>query len=393
VKVIIKATNPEKLAELKDSFIQSSPDNKVTKDLKIINAFAAEVSPDSAWLQQKERNGYQVMLDRGVSIPPEPRVDSKRPVTKLDVATPTLDLKKVWDMGITGKGVTICPIDTGIFPHQDLKDKIIGFRDEVNNKTEPYDDQGHGTHVSGDAAATGKASNGKYAGPAYNANLVGVKVLDSSGSGTFSDVIAGIEWAINNKDKYNIRVINLSLGATPSGSYKDDPVCQAVEKAWDAGIVVVVAAGNSGPSAKTIGTPAHDPKIITVGAFDDMGTVDRSDDKIASFSSRGPTKYDNLTKPDIITPGVNIMSTSNKNETAYKNASGTSMATPIMAGIVALLIEANPHLTPSQVKDILMKTADKLPGYDQNAQGAGVVNPYKAVLMAKAMKESKESKT
>lgn len=387
VKIIISAKDSKSLESLKDSFLDSSPNNKVTKDLNLINAFAAEVAPDSPWLKANSQKlgGYHVSLDGEISIPPEPRADQIDPRTKLDVAMPALDLKKVWDQGITGKGVTIALVDTGIAQHKDLKDRIIGFNDEVNKKTTAYDDQGHGTHCSGDAAGSGAASSGKYVGPAYEASLVGSKVLDANGSGSFSDVIAGIEWAVENKDKYNIRVMSMSLGGTASGTYKDDPVCQAVEKAWDAGIVVVIAAGNSGPGAKTVGTPGMDPKIITVGAFDDRGTPTKADDKMASFSSRGPTPYDGLTKPDVISPGVNIMSCSNQGD-GYKNASGTSMATPIVAGVCALIVAANPDLKPDQVKEILMKSATKMPGTGPNDEGAGVINPEKAVKMALAMK-------
>ncbi|MCL5773703.1 MAG: S8 family serine peptidase, partial [Firmicutes bacterium] len=227
-------------------------------------------------------------------------------------------------------------------------------------------------------AGSGKASQGKYKGPAYEANLVGVKVLDGNGSGSFSDVIKGIQWATDNKDKYNIRVINMSLGGRASGSYKDDPVAQAVEAAVNKGIVTVVAAGNSGPGAKTIGTPAHDPLALTIGALDDRGTPDPSDDKIASFSSRGPTKYDNLPKPDVVSPGVNITAPDASNG-GYTSMSGTSMATPIAAGVVASLIQADSKATPDEIKTALAKTADKVGDYDANTQGAGVIDPYKAL--------------
>jgi serine protease AprX len=388
VKVIISAKDPKALESLKDSFLESSPGNKVTKDLNLINAFAAEVAPDSPWLKanRQKMHGYRVSLDNEIRIPPEPKPELIDPRPKLDVAMPTLNLKGVWDQGITGKGVTIAVVDTGIAQHKDIKDRIIGFNDEVNQKTTAYDDQGHGTHCTGDAAGSGAASEGKYMGPAYEASLVGSKVLDANGSGSFSDVIAGIEWAVQNKDKYNIRVMSMSLGGSAEGSYKDDPVCQAVEKAWDAGIVVVIAAGNSGPGAKTVGTPGMDPKIITVGAFDDRGTPSKEDDKMAYFSSRGPTPYDGLTKPDVISPGVNIMSCSNKGDT-YKSSSGTSMATPIVAGICALIVSANQDLKPDQVKEILMKSADKMPNTNPNDAGAGVINPEKAVKMALALKD------
>src|SRR5690606_13484017 len=181
------------------------------------------------------------------------------------------------------------------------------FKDFVKGKTSPYDDNGHGTHCAGDAAGNGYASDGKYKGPAPGAKLIGVKVLDKAGSGQLSDVISGIEWCIQNREKYNIRVLSLSLGSRTNSSYKDDPVAQAVEKAWDHGITVVAAAGNDGPDPGTISSPGIHPRIITVGASNDKGTPTIRDDEAASFSSRGPTP-DGVTKPDLLAPGTDIVS-------------------------------------------------------------------------------------
>jgi len=388
LRIIVEGKDQKTLDRIKHQLLTSSEANRIKADLPLINGFAAEVEPNSKWMDgipKKSLNSLSIYLDKEVSIPrpvpTEPRVEPK-----LDVAAPTLGVDKIWEKGFKGQGVTIAVIDTGIDPHPDLKDRIIAFKDLVNNKTTPYDDQGHGTHCAGDAAGSGSESGGKYVGPAPEANLVGVKVLDGNGSGTFSDVIAGIQWAVDNKDKYGINVISMSLGGGASESYKDDPVAQAVEKAVEKGIVTVVAAGNEGPSAKTIGTPAHAEHVITVGAMDDKGTVDRSDDKMAYFSSRGPTTYDGLTKPDIVTPGVNIKST--KPGGGYTSMSGTSMATPVMSGLVALMLSANPGLSPEQVKNIYMQTADKLKGYGANDQGAGVADPVEAIEKAIRMKET-----
>jgi serine protease AprX len=202
--------------------------------------------------------------------------------------------------------------------------------------------------------------------------------------------MAGIQWCIQHKEKYNIRVISLSLGSEANTPYKDDPLCQIVEQAWKSGIVVVAAAGNSGPNPGTIASPGIHPLIITVGATDDLETTDRRDDKVARFSSRGPT-IDGISKPDIVAPGTNIVSLRSKCSFLdlsmpekriaryYFSLSGTSMATPIVAGVVALMASANPTISPDEIKQRLLKTADSL-NQDKNIQGAGQADAEKAVL-------------
>ena len=201
-------------------------------------------------------------------------------------------------------------IDTGIYPHPDLvypENRIVAWNDLVNGKDSPYDDNGHGTHVAGIIAGNGASSRGKYAGMAPEAKLIGVKALDQDGSGNTSDIISGIEWCIENQKTYNIKAINLSIGGTAQDSYSQDPLCRATSAAWRSGITVCVAAGNDGPDASTINTPAINPNVISVGNLDDQGTVDTSDDILSDSSSRGPT-IDNLMKPDLLAPGTNIMS-------------------------------------------------------------------------------------
>ncbi|KAB7705993.1 S8 family serine peptidase [Bacillus aerolatus] len=302
----------------------------------------------------------------------------------LDIATPSIHSDQLKQSGLTGKDVTIAVIDTGIYPHNDLKGRIIGFKDFVKSETVPYDDNGHGTHCAGDAAGNGFLSDGKYQGPAPEANLIGVKVLDKKGSGSLSTVIAGVEWCIQNQAKFKISVLSLSLGSSAAQPAEDDPVVKAVEKAWDSGMVVCVAAGNSGPSSQTIASPGISPKVITVGAVTDHNTVDRSADTVADFSSRGPT-IDGLMKPDLVTPGVNIISlrspgsfldktnSAGRVGTDYFSLSGTSMATPICAGVVAQLLQKEPNLSPEEVKQQLISACEDM-GQPPNFQGNGYLD-------------------
>lgn len=312
----------------------------------------------------------------------------------LDIAAYTIRSDHLWDENLTGKGVTIAILDTGIYKHPDLKGRIVGFQDYIKKKSVPYDDNGHGTHVAGCAAGSGIASGGKYRAPAPGASLVGVKVLNKIGSGSLSTVILGIQWCVQNKNLYGIKVMNLSLGSDTTRSAKDDPVCLAVKNAWESGITVLAAAGNSGPDPQTVGSPGTEPAIITVGAIDDLNTVNPADDRVASFSSRGPT-VDGLRKPDVCSPGVSIIALrspgsfidkQNRQSRVgqyYASLSGTSMATPVCAGLAAQLLEKDNTLTPEKIKKLLAETARPLPGYDQNSQGNGVVDGKSALSKLK----------
>lgn len=343
----------------------------VVKELPIIDAKVVRLPLGALGPLASHHHIHRIHLDRTMH-------------TLLDTAAPTIGSIQEWDNGLTGKGVTIAIIDTGIHPHPDLvtpNNRIVGFYDVVQGKTEPYDDNGHGTHVAGCAAGAGTSSAGKYRGPAYEASLVGVKVLNAAGQGSVSDIIDGVQWCLQHKDTYGIRILSLSLGGPASESYRNDPLCQALEKAWKAGLAVFVAAGNEGPGAGTIGTPAIHPVLITVGATDDRNSISETDDAIASFSSRGPT-LDGLVKPDIVTPGVNIISLRSPGSTLdnaypqrrvdehYFSLSGTSMATPICSGAAALLIQAKPTVTPDEIKTALLAGAKDL-FHSPNEAGKG----------------------
>src|SRR5687768_12294912 len=317
-------------------------------------------------------------------------------------------------MGYTGEGIGVAIADSGVTAwHDDLSaangagQRVSHFRDFVNGYTETYDDWGHGTHVAGIVAGNGYDSNGTRNGIAPRANIVALKALDGQGRGTISMIIAAIDYAIANKDALNIRVLNLSLGAGVYESYTTDPLTLAAKRAVDAGIVVVAAVGNLGQAADgrpqygAIGAPGNAPWVITVGASSTNGTVLRQDDTMAGFSSRGPTMYDYAAKPDLVAPGYGTISLSDPvsrfystksqyllgglistSYTPYLTLSGTSMAAPVVSGTVALMLQANPNLTPNLVKAILQFTSQEYPGYDPLTQGTGFLNSRGAVQLA-----------
>ncbi|MGA9139433.1 MAG: S8 family serine peptidase [Methanocella sp.] len=290
----------------------------------------------------------------------------------LDQASPIIGAPQVWSLGYTGKGVTVALVDTGIDgTHPDLKGRITSFKDFVGGKTTAYDDFGHGTHCAGIIGGNGAASDGKYKGIAPEVSFIGIKVLDKSGSGSLDNILAGINYAAQT----DARIISMSLGSNTHSQAMDD----AVTKAVNAGKVVVCAAGNSGPGTKTIGCPADTSVALTVGATD-------KSDVVASFSSRGPTS-DGRVKPDICAPGKDIVSTRATGtndgkaiDTYYLSMSGTSMATPMVSGAVALLIQKKSDLTPAQVKDIMEKTAKQLgTGVPNNNYGYGRISIKNAI--------------
>ncbi len=300
----------------------------------------------------------------------------------LDLTTAAVGANTAFQSGYTGAGVGIAIIDSGIYAHPDVASRIV-YSQSFVAKTNA-DDYGHGTHVAGIAAGSGAASSGFFRGVAPGASLIDLRVLDVNGMSNDSVVIAALDRAVALKSKYNIRVINMSLGRPIAESYKYDPICNAVAAAWKSGIVVVVAAGNLGRNGyATILSPGNSPYAITVGAMKTEGTMTTSDDQIASYSSKGPSWIDFEVKPDLVAPGNLVDSLlapgstleneypgnvvpassytkpSSAGTAGYFTLSGTSMATPVVSGSAALLIQQNPSLTPDLIKARLMKTASK----------------------------------
>ena len=318
------------------------------------------------------------------------------------------------DLGYDGTGVNVAIIDSGVTAwHDDLASnnggqQVVRFVDFVRDRNSAYDDYGHGTHVAGIIAGDGFDSGGARAGVAPGAELTVLKVLDAQGNGTISDVIAAMDYVLKRGPQLNIRVVNLSVATGVYESYWTDPLTIAAKRLVDAGVVVVAAGGNLGRTPKGtdayggVTAPANAPWVLTVGSSSHMGTSARPDDTMAGFSSRGPTAEDYAAKPDLVAPGVGIESLSNPDSALYGSLSafllggtvspgylpylsmtGTSMSAPVVTGAVALMLQANPALTPNAVKAILQYTAQVHPGYDPLTQGAGFLDAAGAVRLAK----------
>lgn len=276
---------------------------------------------------------------------------------------------------LDGSGVRVAVLDTGVSDtHPDLDEGTVVDEVDVTQDGTVEDDFGHGTHVASILAGDGDASDGNHTGVAPGAEIMNVRVLDSQGRGRASWIIQGMEYAVDN----SADVISMSLGVRPSG---DSPIAEAVDVATERGVVVVIAAGNSGPYAGTIGTPGIAPSAITVGA------MDHTTGEVARFSSRGPTAFTKRVKPEVVAPGVDITAACaqgalvdcSSESPAYATFDGTSMAAPHVSGVVALMLEENPDWSPPRVKDTLMSTASSLGGYTVYDEGTGMVNATRAV--------------
>ena len=334
--------------------------------------------------------------------------------------------------GYDGAGIGVAVIDSGVTGwHDDLtytgnspKVKVVNgqrvskFVDFVNGRLTPYDDNGHGTHVSGIIAGNGFDTQGARAGIAPAANIISLKVLNANAAGSISQVIAAMDWTLANAVAQNIRVVNLSVGASVTESYNTDPLTVAAKRLVDQGIVVVAAAGNLGKNPTTgapqyggITSPGNAPWVLTVGAYSHQGTLTRTDDVMAGYSSRGPTAVDFAAKPDLVATGTGIASLSVPGSVLYLanptyllsgsltssllsltkpylSLTGTSMSSPMVSGAVALMLQANPKLTPNMAKAVLQYTAERY-NYDPLTQGAGFLNVKGAVDLARFLYRAK----
>ena len=278
---------------------------------------------------------------------------------------------------IDGHGVTTAVLDTGISPHPDLKGRIVAFGDMLYGKKRMYDDNSHGTHVAGIIAGSGGLSSGLYAGIAPASQIVAVKVLDQKGEGKLRFLIEGIKAILRNRDKWQIRIVNISIGTLPhQGDEEEMELMRWVDRLWDEGLVVVTAAGNFGPRSGTVTIPGISKKVITVGASDDGNQKDRYGKVGTNYSGRGPTS-ECVCKPDLVAPGSYIRScngfSQKKNQKAYSVKSGTSMSAPVVSGAVALLLSKYPDMKNVEVKLRLLMSADDM-GKDPNIQGRGLLN-------------------
>jgi serine protease AprX len=358
IPVIITYKSDKKMKEGKISSLS----NKMNCNLPIVNGCACDMSINSILELTTDPDVEFISYDAKV-------------FAVMDIARKSIGADLVLNTGYTGKNVTVAIIDTGISPHADLiypNNRIVGFKDFVNNETRAYDDNGHGTHCAGILAGNGYASKGKYKGIAPDANILSVKVLDESGNGNTSDILSTVQWIIDNKEVYKTRIINFSLGAIAQSRERRDPLVKAANHAIDNNLIVIAAVGNSGPLRNTILSPATSRHVISVGALDDRRSSGLNDDVIAEFSSRGPT-LDRIKKPDLIAPGVNIMSLSNTNLSNYNSLSGTSMSAPMVSGAAALLLNENPNYTHFDIKRKLLNACSRIKAsaFDQ---GAGVLD-------------------
>jgi serine protease AprX len=332
--------------------------------------------------------GITVTPDLSVSVQSTP--ESTGPHTPSDAFLQETGASQLAAMGDTGQGVTVAVLDTGIDNLPDFAGRLLGGVDLTNTNNPYQDDYGHGTFVAGLIAGNGASSNGQYSGEAPGADLVSIKVAGADGTTHLGTVISGLQWAVDHRSSYGIKVLNISLGFPPGKSTVNNPLDQAVEATWNAGIAVVTSAGNAGPFDGTVMSPGDDPLAITAGALDDMATSSPGDDEMTNFSSAGPTSPDGWAKPDLVTSGRSVVSLAAPGSTVYNGypgarvgpanfvGSGTSFSAAITSGAAALVLADNPGLTPNQVKARLLGTTSPGPVGNPFVDGHGALNALAA---------------
>lgn len=259
--------------------------------------------------------------------------------------------ESVYKRGYTGKGIRIALLDTGVFPHSELENRIVFFRDYINHRKEPYDDNGHGTHIAGILCG-----NGIVSGMAPKAELLVFKILDEKGNGSTDKALRALDWIIENHEKWDIRLLNFSMGYLPNADMRlQISLINKLEQLWDEDVAIVTAAGNNGPTENTVTVPGISRKVITVGASEDFS---KGKKKNRIYGGRGPTSCC-IVKPEVLAPGNGIYSLSNT-EGKYEKKSGTSMSAPIVCGALALALEKSPNLKPAELKLLLYDSVDRL---------------------------------
>ena len=351
INCLIHATNPEGLENILKTYKVT-----ITGKFPFINAFAISCSRNEIL---KLSTIKQVEF-----LSSQPKVFAMMNIAKKILGVENLG---------KGKGQTIAYIDTGVMPHLDFtlgNNRIKKFVDLINFKVFPYDDNGHGTFVAGVGSGSGALSLGRFSGICPESEIVAIKALDSNGEANATSILEAMQWVYDNAKTFNINVVCMSFGSEPLG--ENDPILQGAEKLWDSGLVVVAAAGNSGPEYQTIKSPGISSKIITVGGLDDNRIDENSFNpalfEIADFSSRGPAL--NTFKPDIIAPSVDI--TSCGITAPYAKLSGTSVSAPMVAGLCALILEKQPSLSPIEVKEEIIKHSMPIT-FNKNKEGFGYV--------------------
>jgi serine protease AprX len=360
----------------------------VERELPIVDGFSASIPSDRLDELRTVPGIANITVNRTVHVSGQLGEGSG---TASAVFTEAIRASKTWGQGYTGQGINVAVIDTGVNATGDLAGKVLhaeDFTPEQNN----VDTYGHGTFVGGLIAGQGTASNGGMKGVAPGASLVSVKIAGADGSTDLVRLLAALEWVVTFKDAYGIRVLNLSLGTDSTQSYLTDPLDFAIERTWNAGVVVVVAGGNRGTAPGSISKPGDDPLVITAGSIDDHTTPANSDDTLASFSGVGPTAADGLAKPDLVAPGKSVLSVRSPGSTldtafptarwgtSYFRGSGTSFSSAITSGTAALILSRTWSLNPNQVKYRLTSKARPIAGVATAAQGAGEIDAFAATM-------------
>jgi serine protease AprX len=355
--------------------------------LSFVNAVTAQLNPPEVTLLEAVP-GIVVTPDITVNVQGSVGSSVHDPS---DAFSEQTGASQLWAQGITGAGVNVAVLDTGIQALPDFAGRMVDGVDLSGGHNPWQDNYGHGTFDAGLIAGNGASSNGAYTGEAPAAGLVSVKVAGASGQTDLATVIAGVGWTIANQSTDGIRVLNMSLGYVPIESTVADPLDQAVEKAWQSGITVVTSAGNSGPGNGSVTSPGDDPLVITSGAVDDGAQANPAKDTMTTFSGVGPTNPDGWFKPDLVTSGRSVVSLRDAGSTidtqnpsarvgsANFVGSGTSFSAAVTSGAVALLLSADPSYTPNTVKGTLLGTTTPGPVGDPFVDGHGILNAAAAV--------------